>query len=118
VPLADFAAADQAGALQGRQVGGHRGLRQTATLIDLPGADAVLVVVDLVGEFDGRVFEPVQDFSPYWVCQGFYSSRLMVMMSLVMSKTLYRDGANFKSLFNDIQIRFSSDSLVIRYIEL
>ncbi|MNI81378.1 hypothetical protein D3C73_1379850 [compost metagenome] len=72
MPLADFAAADQAGALQGRQVCGHRGLRQAATLIDLPGANAVLVAVGLVGKFDGRVFEPVQDVSPYWVCQGFY----------------------------------------------
>ena len=72
MPLADFAAADQAGALQGRQVCGHRGLRQAATLIDLPGANAVLVTVGLVGKFDGRVLEPVQDFSPYWVCQGFY----------------------------------------------
>jgi hypothetical protein len=44
VPLADFLAADQAGALQGRQVGGHGRLRQAAALIDLPGADAVLVL--------------------------------------------------------------------------
>jgi hypothetical protein len=41
-------------------------------LIDLPGAHAVLVAVGLVREFDVRVFEPVQDFSPYRVCQGFY----------------------------------------------
>jgi hypothetical protein len=41
-------------------------------LIDLPGANAVLVAVGLVGKFDGRVLEPVQDFSPYWVRQGFY----------------------------------------------
>jgi hypothetical protein len=106
MPLADFAAADQAGALQGCQVCRHRGLRQTATLIDLPGADAVLVAVGLVGEFDGRVFEPVQDFSPYWVCQGFY---YFVEINghggeLVMVKTLYRDEANFKSVFRDIQI--------------
>ena len=72
MPLTDFAAADQAGTLQGRQVCGHRGLRQAATLIDLPGANAVLIAVGLVRKFDVRVFEPVQDFSPYWVCQGFY----------------------------------------------
>jgi hypothetical protein len=106
MPLADFAAADQAGALQGRQVRGHRGLRQAATLIDLPGANAVLVAVGLVREFDGRVFEPVQDFSPYWVCQGFY---YFVEINghggeLVMVETLYRDEANFKSVFRDIQI--------------
>ena len=51
---------------------GHRGLRQAAALINLTGADTVLVAVGLVGKFDVRVFEPVQDFSPYWVCQGFY----------------------------------------------
>jgi hypothetical protein len=48
VPLADFLAADQAGALQGRQVGGDGRLRQAAALVDLPGADAVLVAVGLV----------------------------------------------------------------------
>jgi hypothetical protein len=32
----------------------------------------VLVAVGLVGEFDGWVFEPVQDVSAYWVCQRFY----------------------------------------------
>jgi hypothetical protein len=41
MPLADLLAADQAGALQGRQVGGDGRLRQAAALIDLPGTDAV-----------------------------------------------------------------------------
>jgi hypothetical protein len=41
-------------------------------LIDLTGADTVLIAVRLIGKFDVRVFEPVQDFSPYRVCQGFY----------------------------------------------
>ena len=106
MPLADFAAADQAGALQGRQVRGHRGLRQAATLIDLPGANAVLVAVGLVWKFDVRVFEPVQDFSPYRVRQGFYYFVEIEGRGggLVMIKTLYRDGANFKSVFRDIQI--------------
>jgi hypothetical protein len=106
MPLADFAAADQAGALQGRQVRGHRGLRQAATLIDLSGANAVLVAVGLVREFDVRVFEPVQDFSPYRVCQGFYYFVEVEVhgWELVMSKTLYRDEANFKSVFRDIPI--------------
>jgi creatinine amidohydrolase/Fe(II)-dependent formamide hydrolase-like protein len=48
----------------------------------------------------------VQDFSPYWVCQGFY---YFVEINghggeLVMVETLYRDEANFKSVFCDIQI--------------
>jgi hypothetical protein len=75
-------------------------------LIDLPGANSVLVAVGLVGEFDGRVFEPVQDFSPYRVCQGFYYFVEVKVhgLGLVMSKTLYRDAANFKSVFRDIPI--------------
>jgi hypothetical protein len=72
VPLADFPAADQTGTLQGRQMRGHRRLRQAAALIDLSGTNAVLVAVTLVGKLDRRVFEPVKDFSPYWVRQGFY----------------------------------------------
>jgi hypothetical protein len=30
------------------------------------------VVVQLLGEFVFRVFQPVEDVSPYWVRQGFY----------------------------------------------
>jgi hypothetical protein len=64
------------------------------------------VVVQLFGELDLGVFEPVEDVSPYWVCQGFY---YFVEVEghgwlLGMSKTLYRDGANFKSLFRDTPI--------------
>jgi hypothetical protein len=75
-------------------------------LIDLPGANAVLVAVGLVWKFDVRVFEPVQDFSPYRVCQGFYYFVEFKVHGwrLVISKTLYRDEANFKSLFRDIPI--------------
>jgi hypothetical protein len=75
-------------------------------LINLTGADAVLVAVGLVGKFDVRVFEPVQDFSAYRVCQGFYYFVEVEVhgLGLVMSKTLYRDGANFKSVVRDIPI--------------
>lgn len=72
VPLPGFLATDQACPLQGCQVRRHGGLRQAAALVDLPGADAVLVVVDLFGELHFRVFQPVENVSPYWVCQGFY----------------------------------------------
>lgn len=72
VPLPGFLAADQACALQGGQVCRHGGLRQAAALVDLAGADAVLVVVHLLGELHFRVFQPVENVSPYWVCQGFY----------------------------------------------
>jgi hypothetical protein len=82
------------------------GLRQAATLIDLPGANAVLVAVGLVWKFDGRVFEPVQDVSADRVRQGFYYFVEVKVhgWGLVISKTLYRDEANFKSVFRDIPI--------------
>ena len=72
VPLADLLAADQPRALQRRQVGRDRRLRQAAALVDLPGTHTVFGAVMLVGEAGVRVFQPVQDFSPYWVGQGFY----------------------------------------------
>jgi hypothetical protein len=75
-------------------------------LIDLSGANAVLVVVDLFRELGLGVFQPDEDVSADWVCQGFY---YFVEVDghgfgLVMSKTLYRDVANFKSVDRDIQI--------------
>ncbi|KMM86046.1 hypothetical protein TU78_05330 [Pseudomonas taetrolens] len=72
VPLTDLLAADQAGALQGRQVGRDGRLRQAAALIDLSGTDAVFGGVMLIGELNLRVFQQVKDFSAYWVCQRFY----------------------------------------------
>jgi hypothetical protein len=62
--------------------------------------------VGLVWKFDVRIFEPVQDFSPYRVRQGFYYFVEFKVhgWGLVMCKTLYRDEANFKSLFRDIPI--------------
>ncbi|RWW90563.1 hypothetical protein BHE74_00000892 [Ensete ventricosum] len=72
VPLPGLLAADQACPLQGGQVGRHGRLGQAAALVDLPGADAVFVVVQLLGELHFRVFQPVEDVSPYWVRQGFY----------------------------------------------
>lgn len=41
MPLANLLAADQASALQGRQMGRDSGLGQSCTLIDLSGAHAV-----------------------------------------------------------------------------
>ena len=72
VPLPGLLAADQSRPLQGRQVGRHGRLGQAAALVDLPGADAVFVVVQLLGELHFRVFQPSEDVSPYWVRQGFY----------------------------------------------
>jgi hypothetical protein len=72
VPLPDFLAGDQAGPLQGGQVGRYGRLRKAAALIDLTGTDALLGGVVLIGELPLRVFQPVEDFSPYWVGQGFY----------------------------------------------
>src|SRR5450830_1636759 len=54
------------------QVGRHGRLGQAAALVDLPGADAVFVVVQLLGELHFRVFQPSENVSPYWVRQGFY----------------------------------------------
>ena len=105
VPLAGFLAGNQAGPLQGRQVCGDGRLRQAAALVDLPGANAVLVVVGLVGELDLGVLEPVENVSPYWVCQGFYYFvEVNVHGGARVGKTLYRDEANFKSVFRDIPI--------------
>ncbi|MNY47712.1 hypothetical protein D3C86_1829990 [compost metagenome] len=72
VPLANFLAADQAGSLQGCQVCGDGRLRQAAALIDLAGTHALFGGVVLIGELPLRVFQPAEDFSPYWVRQGFY----------------------------------------------
>ena len=72
VPLPGLLAADQTRPLQGGQVGRHGRLGQAAALVDLPGADAVFVVVQLLGELHFRVFEPGEDVSSYWVRQGFY----------------------------------------------
>jgi len=41
-------------------------------LVDLPGTDTVLGAVMLVRKLRGRVFQPVEDFSPDRVGQGFY----------------------------------------------
>lgn len=99
MPLASLLAADQSCPLQVRQVRRDGGLGQPAALVDLPGANAMLVVVDLIGELRLRVFQPVEDVSPYWVRQGFYiSSRSMdmaVMLGFVkryiaMRRTLNR----------------------------
>ena len=57
MPLAYLLAADQASALEGGQVGGHRGLRQAQALVELPGADTVFGAVKLVRKFGFRVFE-------------------------------------------------------------
>ena len=72
VPLPGLLAADQSRPLQGRQVGRHGRLGQAAALVDLPGADAVLVVVNLFRKLGFWVFQPDEDVSPYWVRQGFY----------------------------------------------
>lgn len=66
----------------------------------------MLVVVDLIGELRLRVFQPVEDVSPYWVRQGFY---YFVEVDghgsdARVCKTLYRDEANFKSLYHDTPI--------------
>jgi hypothetical protein len=50
----------------------NRGLRKAAALIDLAGANTEFMVVQLFGELDLGVLEPVEDVSPYWVRQGFY----------------------------------------------
>ncbi len=53
-------------------MGGHGRLRQAAALIDLSGANTVLVVVELFRELGFGIFQPDEDVSAYWVCQGFY----------------------------------------------
>ena len=72
VPLAMFLAGNQACPLQGGQVRRDRGLRQAAELVELPGAYTMLRGMDLARERGIRVFESVENFSAYWVCQGFY----------------------------------------------
>jgi hypothetical protein len=72
MPLADLFAADQAGALQGCQVGGHGRLRQPAALVDLAGTYAVFKVVVLILEIALGVFQPGEDFPTRGVRQGFY----------------------------------------------
>ncbi|MNE95398.1 hypothetical protein D3C80_1934800 [compost metagenome] len=47
-------------------------LRQAAAFIDLSAADAEVGAVLLIGKGGRGVFQPVEDVSPYWVCQGFY----------------------------------------------
>src|SRR3990167_582726 len=70
VPLADLLAADQAGALQGRQVRGDCRLRQPGALVDLAGTYADFQRVILVGEVRLRIFQPMQDVAPYRVGQS------------------------------------------------
>jgi hypothetical protein len=62
--------------------------------------------VQLFRELRFGIFQPDEDVSAYWVCQRFY---YFVEVDghgfgLVMSKTLYRDEANFKSVLRDIPI--------------
>jgi len=72
VPLTVLLAGNQPRALQRRQMGRHRGLRQAAVLVKLPGANAVLGGVQLGGERGLRIFQQIEDFSAYWVCQRVY----------------------------------------------
>lgn len=72
MPLADFLAGDQARALQGGKVGGHRRLRKPGPLIDLAGANAMLQRVFLPWKARVRVLEPDQDFTANRVGQGFH----------------------------------------------
>ncbi|CAN1599588.1 protein of unknown function [Pseudomonas mediterranea] len=123
VPLTDLLAGDQPSPLQHRQMGRHRGLRQAATLVDLSGADAELVVVQLFRKLDLGVFEPVEDVSPYRVRQCFYyfvevKGHEGSSQWVQVSKTLYRDEANLKSLFRDIPIWIRSEYRTNRYIGL
>jgi hypothetical protein len=118
-PLADFLASDQTRALQRCQVGRNSGLRKSGALINLACANAVFRRVCLVRKTTERVFEPDENLPANRVGQSFYYfvevDRHVV---LNMGLTLYRDGANFISVFRDIQIRFSADDDEKRYIGL
>ena len=95
-----------------------RGLRQAAELIKLPGAHTVFGGVDLVRERSIRVFECVENFSAYWVCQGFYyfvevdrhgGSAQWVQRYIAMRRTLNRYIAIYKYGFDlrSVQIGIS-----------
>src|SRR5690606_21708365 len=70
VPLADLVAADQARALQGRQVGRYGGLRGPAALVDHAGAHPALQGVLLVGKVPLGLLEPVEDIAAQRMGQG------------------------------------------------
>src|SRR5690606_15803361 len=71
VPLADLAAGDQAGALQGGEVGRHRGLGEPGKAVDLAGAYASFQrVVLLLGEVALALLEPAPDVPAHRVRQG------------------------------------------------
>ena len=105
VPLTMFLAGNQARSLQRCQVGRDRRLRQAAELIKLSGAHAMFGGVDLVRERGIRIFESVENFSAYWVCQGFYyfvevnrhgGSAQWVQRYIAMRRTLNRCIAIYK----------------------
>lgn len=105
MPLTDLLAADQTGSLQGRQMRRNGGLGKPGTLIDLPGADAVLNRVFLRGKRGARVLEPGQDLSADRMGQRF-DDVVEVDGHVVLTGgvAIYRDGANLISVFRDIQI--------------
>jgi hypothetical protein len=86
-------------------VGRDRGLRQAAALVDLAGADTVFGAVVLVRELHVGVFQPVENFSPYWMGQGFYYFVEIERHGWAHGcVVVYRDVAKYKSIFRDIQI--------------
>jgi hypothetical protein len=102
-------AGNQARSLQRCEMGRNRGLRQAAELIKLPGTHTMFGGVNLVRERGIRVFQSVENFSAYWVCQGFYyfvevdrhgCSAHWVQRYIAMRRTLNRYIAIYKYDFD------------------